>query len=170
MPLRISLLLVFTLLVPGCGSPDSPETTGNQPAAENASSTAKEPPAQQDGNAASKLPPAKLPDDLPDDVPIYPGAKTVYVGSGSGGIRQAPATSIQLQTTDPVADVQSFYKSQIEDHQWAITEGTGPSLFNGKKGKRNLTVRVNEMPNQPGTVLIGVIYTTPEPAEGPTRE
>jgi hypothetical protein len=56
---------------------------------------------------------ARIPEDFPASVPIYPGAKTTMV-TKSGNPRGKPAWSVTLETDDPRDRVSSFYKANMK--------------------------------------------------------
>jgi len=116
------------------------------------------------GEDDSGRPAVALPDDLPADIPVYPGAKPVYVGSSEGGIRQSPATSIQFETTDSVESVQDFYVRELEEHSWTIAHQSSNALT-ADKGERNLNVTFVELPGRDGTVGLSFNYNRPDTAD-----
>jgi hypothetical protein len=137
------LMIAAAVVAVGCRDAETPKSNGG-----NVNGNAK----RGSGRKA-----VSLPDDLPADVPIYPGAKPTHVGTSEGGIRQSPSTSLQLETTDSVGEVCAFYEEQMQDQSWTIGYKT-PAILNAKKGKRNLNVTIVEMPRSPGTVAITIIY------------
>lgn len=163
MRLRLCVLLAISLAAVGCGDSDSSEQPQTQSAGESPPKTGDESRAKQSGDSISALPDVALPEDLPDDIPIYPGSTPKIAGTVQGSFGASPSTSIVLVTTDSAEKVQTFYKTEIEKHGWTWTEGvTGPRLFNAKQGKRNINVTVVELPDQPGTVQIRVNYNEPD--------
>ena len=54
---------------------------------------------------------AKIPEDFPKEVPVYPGAQpTASIKSSQGN---KPAWTITLETTDPKEKVAAYYKSNL---------------------------------------------------------
>jgi len=139
----LSLVVLATVVAAGCGRTETPKSPDG-----NTNGSAKPDPARK---AVS------LPADLPDDIPVYPGAEPVFVGQSEGGIRQSSSTSLQLETTDSVEAVRTFYEKQMQDQSWAIGHTT-PAMLNAKKGERNLNVTIVENPRSPGTVVITIVY------------
>ena len=56
---------------------------------------------------------AKLPDDFPKTVPIYPGAKIIGSYAASGAAGKDKGFTVQLETTDAPDKVVAFYKSKM---------------------------------------------------------
>ncbi len=137
----VCLMIAVAVVAVGCGDAETTKSKG--------------------GNVNNKRSSGRkvvlLPDDLPADVPVYPGAKPTYVGTSEGGIRQSPSTSIQLETTDSVGKVRAFYEKKMLDLSWTI-DHKAPAMLSAKKGKRYLVVTIGEMPRSPGTIGITTIY------------
>ena len=144
--MKHTICLMVDAVCAGCGDSDPP--SGNT----------------DGGEDDSGRPAVALPDDLPADIPVYPGAKPVYVGSSEGGIRQSPVTSIQFETTDSVEMVQEFYVKALEEHSWTIAHQSSNALT-ADKGERNLNVTFVELPDRDGTVGLAIIYNRPDTAD-----
>jgi hypothetical protein len=87
---------------------------------------------------------AKVPDDFPKDIPLYPGAKPNSASSSS----KDKAFTLQFTTKDPVDKVGEHFKKEIIAQGW--TEGMVMStpgeqatmMLNYTKGDRSLMVTV----------------------------
>jgi len=113
----------------------------------------------------------KVPDDLPADLPVYPGASLLgsVVTTGAGGLKDV---SVLRETGDSVGDVYAFYEQAFDTSRWQIPASTS----SGKIAA--LQFANSSDPNMAGTLVIqptdsgSVIYTSLQtaPAETPTSE
>jgi hypothetical protein len=115
----------------------------------------------------------KVPDDLPADLPAYPGASLLgsVVTTASGGLKD---DSVLRETGDSVGDVYAFYEQAFDTSPWQILASTAQ----GKIAALQFGNASN--PNMAGTVVVqpessgngSVIYTSVQtaPAETPTSE
>lgn len=99
-----------------------------------------------------------LPDDLPDDIPMYSGAKPIYLAKSKGRKRQPPMTTINLESTDTVKKIHAFYEKEMQSGQWMIDKKS-PTSLTAKIGKRYLHVFLLDIPKRPGTTVISVTYS-----------
>lgn len=149
------LMIAVTVVGIGCGESETSNAVSTDGGANRQEDTGR--------------PTVALPDDLPSDIPIYPGSRPVYAGSSEGGIRQSPQTSIQLHTTDSVDKSWAFYVQKLEEHSWEIAHRS-ESALNANKGPRNLNLTIVALPNSPGTVAISLVFNQPDAsAEGTQR-
>jgi hypothetical protein len=82
----------------------------------------------------------KLPDGLPADVPTYQGT---IKGSASVSTNGNQSWSFTVTTTDDVATVTSWYKTQLADKGWTIDSAAtvnGNSVISAKNGANKLAV------------------------------
>ena len=94
-----------------------------------------------------------LPDNFPKDVPVYKGAKVLTSISSKEGM------SVTLQTTDAVAKVAEFYKTQMAAQGWqseASLDTGHQTMLNYKKEARTAAVII--MADQDGgtTITLGL--------------
>ncbi len=71
--------------------------------------------------------------DLPDDLPIYPGAKIVQAGDGVDG-----SVSLTLETGDPASSVATKISALLEQAGWYIqkaNKGKVSGIFADKGGR-----------------------------------
>ena len=152
---RMLLLIMSTTFTVGCGGSQTPPSeNGDPPQSASPEADPKAAPSRPSGPGKKSV---ALPQNLPEDVPVYPSAKSVYVGTSQGGIRQSPTTSIRLETADSVEKVHAFYEQKMSELGWTVGVKS-PPIVNGKKDKRNLNVTIVEMPRNPGTVSITIVY------------
>ncbi len=85
----------------------------------------------RDGEETMRIGSADM-DDVPDWVPLLPGAKAT--GTYSASTADGVSGSFQLTSADSVDDVQAFYVEQLEGDGWSVqkTEFSGPD---GKGGQ-----------------------------------
>ena len=69
---------------------------------------------------------AKVPDDFPKTVPIYPGAKPLLAGKTANG-QGKPSWSVTLETPDEVTKIVAFYKSKLTSFTLASDLAVGDS-------------------------------------------
>jgi len=71
---------------------------------------------------------AKIPDDFPKTVPVYPGAKTDFAAKSSDPKGKA-AWSLQLETTDSKDQVVAYYKAHMSGFTQSTTADMGKSAM-----------------------------------------
>lgn len=86
--------------------------------------------------------------DLPDWVPVYPGAEPSgrHVMEGAEGIRG----TFQLAIDDGVAEVIEFYRSQFEEAGYSVTVNT----FSGGEGDEGGVINANHGDDRRGFVVM----------------
>jgi len=106
------------------------------------------------GDNREKRPPCcptvSLPEDLPPDVPILPGARPVHVGHDKS------LSAIQLETTKSVEEVITFYAMELERRGWSIFHTTSALVHAKKPDKRIVQVMAAKPKN--GPVGVSVFY------------
>ena len=107
-------VITLAILVAGCG--DTAISTSDRVGSD-----------QTDAPGGLGLTQVALPKTLPADIPIYPGAKPIHVGTSEGGIRQSPATFIQMTSTASLNKVHAFYKKSLKDRSWKIKHSSSNS-------------------------------------------
>jgi hypothetical protein len=142
-------------------------------------SVAADPKLQQNPAVFSSAPPAtavetsttaKLPEDFPTEIPLYPNAQLIEVGAPT----DASSKNVRLrwQSTDPVNSVQNFYQLEFGRHNWKIVslptaDGQGSLVAT----RDNLRVTVSLSPTQKvgGSTEFAIDYTkdSPEIAASP---
>lgn len=119
---RLCLLTLALFGVVGCGGGTTYEGPGGEKA-----------------NIAAPGGSVSLPDNLPADVAIYPGATALSTATADQG------TVITLQSSDSADKVKQFYDTSLKDKGWdvqaAVSVPTGFAI-NGKKGDRYLSVSI----------------------------
>ena len=80
-----------------------------------------------------------LPADFPKEIPIYAGTKVFSTAQSNGD------TYLTLQSTDKIADVLAWYKSQLEGAGWTSTDsfdsqGTSARIYEKNGDKMTLTL------------------------------
>lgn len=63
---------------------------------------------------------AEIPDNFPEDLPVYPGA-TPAQGRGAE-LDGVPMSAVQLMTTDAPSRVLDYYRAELERSGWTIEE------------------------------------------------
>jgi hypothetical protein len=67
---------------------------------------------------------AKLPEDFPQEIPLYPDAKLQTVSPNVN--RSEGETQTTWQTRDPINAVQTYYQNQLKSEKWEILERPNP--------------------------------------------
>jgi hypothetical protein len=91
-----------------------------------------------------------LPDDFPDDVPIYPGAIAIHAMS------MPDSFIITLVTPDPAPGVIDSYRQSLEDSGWEVGDAiTSPvtSTFRAAKDQRYLNVTIGRDEQEDRTII-----------------
>ena len=87
-------------------------------------------------------PDAKVPEDFPEDVAVYPGMKIQMVMENPG-----PVFSVSGTTTDTAEEVSAFYKKTCVEKGWTqamdMTQQEGTSMMHFQKEKRMLVVLIS---------------------------
>jgi hypothetical protein len=66
---------------------------------------------------------ATIPEEFPNEIPIYPGA---MASQGKGTISEGvPMAAVQLETSDSPEEVYEYYKDQLNRNGWTIQEREG---------------------------------------------
>lgn len=99
-----------------------------------------------------------LPDDWPEDAPIYAGSKVQFSGAANPATGKPGAAAV-LITTSPASDVLSFYKVELKDKGWTITttmESQGTTIIGATKGARTLSLMIGPSDAGKTSITIGV--------------
>ncbi len=83
----------------------------------------------------------ELPEDFPGDIPIYPSSTVCY----SAKVEEKNETTISLEASDTVDEIESFYKKELEKKGWTIEQvftTDKSSMFTGKKKNRKINIAV----------------------------
>jgi hypothetical protein len=111
---------VFTVACDsGTQEPSAPDDSMSDTSGEVADSAgeAAPPPGLAEGSTAT------IPEEFPNEVPIYPGA---LASQGKGAVSDgSPMAAVQLQTTDTPKEVYDFYVEQLSKDGWTIQEQKG---------------------------------------------
>ena len=151
--LKPALLALTPFMLSACGEP---EYTGTQTAedgtevsykVEGNTGTMK---FETDGEGTTEVAwgdAAKISDDFPKDIPVYPGLKVM----ASSSTPEQGLFSLQGSSEDAPEKVMAFYKKHAEDKGWTTQSSTnvGPMTnVSYKQGERAMTLTV--MPGQAG--------------------
>ncbi|MEG5056944.1 S-layer homology domain-containing protein [Microcoleus sp. A2-C5] len=113
---------------------------------------------------------ARLPDDFPTEIPLYPNAQLVEVGAPT----DASPKNVRLrwESTDPVNSVQNFYQTEFGRRNWQIvsrptTEGQGSLV--ATRDKLRVTVSLSPTQKVGGSTEFAIDYSkdSPEIAASP---
>jgi S-layer homology domain len=142
-------------------------------------SVAADPKLQQNPAVFSSPPPAtavetnstaKLPDDFPTEIPLYPNAQLVEVGAPT----DAPSKNVRLrwESTDPVNSVQNFYQLEFGRRNWKIVSlptPDGQGSLVATRDKLRVTVSLSPTQKVGGSTEFAIDYTkdSPEIAASP---
>jgi len=99
----------------------------------------------------------QLPEDWPEDAPIYAGSTIQFSGSANATTGQ-PGAAVVLSTADSAADVMTFYKGELKKQGWTVTstmEAQGTTIMGATKGTRALSLMVGSTNGQT-SITIGV--------------
>ena len=103
----------------------------------------------------------RIPENFPDDVPIYEGAQPmVVVADPSGGIM------VSLQTDADVSAVNDFYRRQMPARGWSsVTTFTGEGMthLGWRKGERSASVNITTGDEESGAAI--TLSVTPPPSD-----
>lgn len=93
-----------------------------------------------DGIDASEQVRSQLPEDFPEDVPVYPGMAAPDVTRLGDGFEVSGATG------DSLEQVHAFYTDSLEKHGWGLiealseTSAPGARVYHYEKNDRGITV------------------------------
>lgn len=83
----------------------------------------------------------ELPDNFPSDLPVYSGAAIASTASGPEGL------AVTLTTQDSAKEVSTFYKNELADNGWEITQTVtleNATVYGFQKGSIEGTVAITE--------------------------
>ena len=98
-----------------------------------------------------------VPSDWPSDVPVYGGATVTYSASVNPQTGK-PGMAIVLTTTDAMATVATYYKTELASRGWAVQsalESAGNSIFSAVKDNRTVSLLIAGAEGQT-TITIGI--------------
>lgn len=100
----------------------------------------------------------QLPTGFPEDIPVYSGAKVL------GSMVMGPTTMVTMETESSVADVSSFYQSQLTTKGWAqaFSSSPMPETSSSIYRKENRQVMVTASREGEKTSLV-LAYGTDQP-------
>ena len=99
----------------------------------------------------------KMPEDWPEDAPVYSDATVQFSGSTNPATGKPGAAAV-LVTSDNAADVVAFYKTELAEQGWTISstmEAEGTTILGATKGKRAFSLMVGSANGQT-SITIGV--------------
>ncbi|MEG4799685.1 S-layer homology domain-containing protein [Microcoleus sp. ARI1-B5] len=142
-------------------------------------SVAADPKLQQNPVVFSSPPPAtavetnstaKLPDDFPTEIPLYPNAQLIEVGTQT----DASPKNVRLrwESTDPVNSVQNFYQLEFGRRNWQIVSlptPDGQGSLVATRDKLRVTVSLSPTQKVGGSTEFAIDYSKegPEIAASP---
>lgn len=136
-PVRIdtAAIVVLALLAFGCSDASSP--TGDT-----AADQAQEAPKAAAKRQADLGPPAEVlhdavPQNYPEDLPTYPGAKP----AGSLSI-PGQGMLVTFDSDDPPAEVIEYFRGALEESGWSVSD-TRHGGLNAAKSERNVQIRAD---------------------------
>jgi hypothetical protein len=94
-----------------------------------------------DGSVAISAGGVKVPEDFPEDIPVYPGATPIIHTSVKGG------RMLQLKTSDAIDKVRAFYKEKLKAEGWKEESESSTDaikLLNNTKDTRTLSVVITQ--------------------------
>jgi hypothetical protein len=103
---------------------------------------------------------AKLPEDFPKEIPLYPDATLQTVSPSLNNSQDKTQTT--WQTRDPINAVQNYYQNQLKSENWEIIERPqkdGEGDFIAKKDDLNLTISLGAEQNSSSQTEFKVAYT-----------
>lgn len=96
---------------------------------------------------------ATIPEEFPDEIPIYPGA---MASQGKGMTSEdVPMAAVQLETSDSPEEVYEFYMDQLSRNGWTIQEREsleGKNAVSATNGKCTATILAT--PSEDGGTLV----------------
>jgi hypothetical protein len=114
----------------------------------------------KDGQASLSASENKLPENLPDNVPVYDGTVS---GSATMETEQGTAYTFSIRTSDDAQTIIDWYKKELADKGWTV-KTTFISGDNGgvvaKSGDEELTVTISKRDD--GKFEIGAIANVPK--------
>jgi hypothetical protein len=136
-------------------------------------SVAADPKLQQNPAVFSSPPPAtavetnstaKLPEDFPTEIPLYPNAQLIEVG----GQTDASPKNVRLrwESTDPVNSVQNFYQTEFGRRNWKIVSlptADGQSALVATRDKLQVTVSLSPTQKVGGSTEFAIDYSKDNP-------
>jgi hypothetical protein len=123
-------------------APDTPDTSTTQTAVDH--STTRPPDEIPESRIPTDLPEgiaAEIPENFPDEVPIYPGAVPAR-GKGAE-VDGTPLAAVHLMSLDSPEQVFGFYRDKLESDGWTILDREGDAERNAimaSKGKCRVNV------------------------------
>jgi hypothetical protein len=133
--LGLSALLALSAFAAGCGGGDGDQTID-----------------VGDGQVSTS---DELPDNFPDELPRYAGAKVL--GSVTSEVEGSSGTLVTFETDDSADDVGDFYASALEDQGWNIeTESSagGARIFLATSGDTAASISVSGSDDEKTVILV----------------
>jgi hypothetical protein len=103
---------------------------------------------------------AKLPEDFPEEIPLYPDATLQTVSPSINNSKDKTQTT--WQTRDPINAVQTYYQNQLKSEKWEIIERPtkdGEGDFIAKKDNLNLTISLGAEQSASSQTEFKIAYT-----------
>ncbi len=105
---------------------------------------------------------AKLPEDFPSEIPIYPDAELQTVSPNPNSSEVATQTT--WQTRDPINAVQNYYQNQLKSENWKILERPskeGSGEFIAEKDDLEITISLDSNQNSSSQTEFKISYDRP---------
>ncbi|MBI2635808.1 hypothetical protein HYW84_00575 [Candidatus Peregrinibacteria bacterium] len=100
----------------------------------------------------------RLPEDWPEDAPVYAGAEVQFSGAANPA-NGKPGAAAVLITADSASDVLTFYKAELKSKGWTITttmESQGTTIIGATKGARTFSLMIGSSDAGKTSITIGV--------------
>jgi len=105
--------------------------------------------------------PPPLPDDFPKDIPVLDDAQVAQV-------QQLPndAHNVIFTTDKPISNITGFYRKQLEDAGWKLTqnaERSNQAFVSFKRGNMIANIQIAEDARVPGKRVVAIMYEEEKP-------
>lgn len=110
---------------------------------------------------AAAEPPPPLPDDFPEDIPVLDDAQVAQVQDLPNN-----AHNVVFTTDKPVNGIADFYRKQLEDGGWKMTQNTQRSnhaFVAFRRGKMIANIQIAEDLRSPGKRVVAIMYEEEQP-------
>jgi hypothetical protein len=105
--------------------------------------------------------PPPLPDDFPKDIPVLEGSTVAQVQNLANNAR-----NVIFVTDKPVGNIATFYRKQLEDKGWKMTQNSvreSHAFVSFKRGNLIANLQVAQDSRYPGKRLVAIMYEDEKP-------